>query len=188
MMRDPRANVASFMKTSFDSSQPLILAHRWKHYNQRIERLVEKYASQIHLLKFEELIGDFETQLRSLCEFLNVPFEQNLLTFYERPTKVFEWNKAITSPPDPSRLGAWKKDFDKKELGRIESVCSELMPLYGYNKEINEELSFLDKIQIFLSNISASAISKMEKNYFHIPLKLRHALIKIYRKKTKVIR
>jgi hypothetical protein len=110
-----------------------------------------------------------------------------MLEFYKRPTQVFEWNKAITTPPDPSRLENWKNGLSNDEISDIEFICSSLMIEYSYQKMGKRPITFISKVNFLIPFLKSIIISKVEQHFFKIPFRLRHFILSKYRKKTKVI-
>ena len=91
LIRDPRNWYPSALrhgpKLYGDIKQALL---QWNESAQAILRNKKLYGDRIRLLKFEDLVTETETVMRSLAEFLNIEFEDILLvpTFNKSPIKA----------------------------------------------------------------------------------------------------
>lgn len=132
MQRDPRAVVASQLKTPYvqkrmaaASNGRHVIAGRRAHEvafyadNWRIvyeERLAPwKDDPRVHTVRYEELVQDPEREVRAVCDFLGEPFEPDVLA--DRTTSVP--TPAGTSSDD--RLERWRREHHGKSLGRVSS-------------------------------------------------------------------
>lgn len=76
-------------------------------------------------VRFEELIVDVEAGMRRICDFLGLPFSDQMLGYHERST--FE-------APDPGIAAKWKKRPNPQEIGRIEARIGPLLEARGYER------------------------------------------------------
>jgi hypothetical protein len=104
-------------------------------------------------IRYEDLVGDPEPQLRRVCEFLDLEFQPAMLRYYERaparleehgPRFVTDGREVVThaqrlsqqrmtmQPPDANRAGAWKTSMDSDEATRFRSVAGDLLDELGY--------------------------------------------------------
>lgn len=139
--RDPRG-VAASMKGSRQHTYSVAKAcRRWKRDNQPILRALrsEVVSNRIFLIKFEDLVLDFEKTLISLFGFLGVtPINGEYVNEHGRP--VFFNRSRFTMnttrgelTPDPAILESWRRVLSRAEIAHIESACAEEMQAMGYN-------------------------------------------------------
>jgi hypothetical protein len=63
------------------------LAKQWKHDQEACMRLERKMgAGRFYKLNYETLIADPENTVKSLCRFLDIPYADAMLSFYESKT------------------------------------------------------------------------------------------------------
>jgi hypothetical protein len=104
IIRDGRACVASKVKRT---GQPLILAtFRWR-YSVRVYRYLRERRPNSLTLRFEDLLRAPEQELRRVCEFLGVNFEEEMLKRTQNQSmpveyrqSTFDQSKAL--PPETS--------------------------------------------------------------------------------------
>lgn len=149
MVRDGRDAALSRFKRVLKDPPPMeTVAERWV---RKIEDARADGAELGHYIEvqYEELVRDTETQLRRVAEFLELPWEDSMLRYYERaeerlsemhrdlpgaegkPLRPADHRKEahlLTSkPPDPSRLARWKQEMAPADIAAFERVASPLL-------------------------------------------------------------
>jgi len=185
LVRDPRANIASYKNVSFDLNNATMLATRWNNYNKEINNIKNKYPSQVKIIKFEKLITDPQYVLNELTTFLNV----DLLEVLEmKPTgkNLFSWNnKNKSNVLDKTVLDKWKKELTDADINNIERATHKLANSFGY--KIKRPKNSISLGYIFNYNLGI-VINKLELIYFRLPFRLKLFIISLYRKRTKVLK
>lgn len=87
--------------------------------------------------QYEELVRNPESTLRSLCDWLDLPFDQKMLNFHEEsgahlPDAHEELYHMTHRPVDPSRAQAWKRTLSSHEVADAEDVAGDLLSELGY--------------------------------------------------------
>ena len=107
---------------------------------------------RLHLVKYEDLVSDSENTLKGVCEFLDLPYDSEMLSFHEQKenwyTEEMVRPKSIKSNEDHNNLrnwqvnqpifdgrGRWEKEMNKAELRAFDKSCSWLMSELGYDDE-----------------------------------------------------
>jgi hypothetical protein len=153
MIRDGRDAALSRFKRVLKDPPPMeIVAERW------VRKITEARDAGSELqymeVQYEELVRDTETQLRRVAEFIELPWDDSMLRYYERaeerlaemhrdlpgeegkPLRPADHRKeahVLTSkPPDPSRLARWKEEMDPGDIAAFEGVASPLLLELGY--------------------------------------------------------
>jgi len=105
-------------------------------------------------LRYEDLLRDTEGQLRRICDFLDLPWDERMLQYYEwserrlaefsdcvRPDGKFisgdQWrglHALTTKPPDVSRSGRWKQEMPESEQRQFEALAGDLIDELGYER------------------------------------------------------
>lgn len=80
-------------------------------------------TDRVHTLKYENLFRDIETELRSICAFLEVDFEPKMLNYHENSTY---------EPPDVSLVEQWRRKSTAGEIALVEGKAQGLMRPNGY--------------------------------------------------------
>jgi len=129
IIRDGRA-VAYSMSTR--SSRNLLLsAQKWVDGN--IQALVNQQIAgkeKYKIIHYEALLQQPEEILRSVCEFLNIRFDSQILN--PDDDSVDENKKYVKSNFDQMKINKWKEQLTKKEIFKIEKIQGPLLQQLGY--------------------------------------------------------
>jgi hypothetical protein len=129
-----------------------IVAERWV---RKIEGARADGAGLDYIeVQYEALVRDTEPELRRIAEFLELPWDERMLRYYERaeerlaemhrdlpseegrPLRPADHRKeahVLTSkPPDPSRLARWREEMAGEDVVAFESVAAPLLRELGY--------------------------------------------------------
>ncbi|MGI8460930.1 MAG: sulfotransferase family protein [Solirubrobacterales bacterium] len=154
LIRDGRDAALSRAKRVLTDPTPIPkVAERWKNRILRAREQADRlpYYLELH---YEDLIRDTEATLRTICEFIDLPFDEAMLTYYEgaeermaemardlpsegdkplRPADHrVEAHKLTQKPPDPSRLGRWRENMSEQDQEAFEGVAGDLLEELGY--------------------------------------------------------
>jgi len=153
MIRDGRdAALSRFKRILKDPPPTGVVAERWvrKIEGARADGAELEYIE----VQYEALVRDTEPELRRIAEFLELPWDDAMLHYYERaeerlaemhrdlpgaegqPLRPADHRKeahVLTSkPPDPSRLARWRQEMDPADVAAFESVAAPLLLELGY--------------------------------------------------------
>ena len=154
MVRDGRDAALSRFKRVLREPPPMeTVAERW------VKKIEDARADGAELeyieVQYEELVRDTETQLRRVAEFIELPWDDSMLRYYEhaeerlsemhrdlpgegdKPLRPADHRKeahVLTSkPPDPSRLARWKEDMSAEDNAAFERVAEPMLRELGYD-------------------------------------------------------
>jgi hypothetical protein len=179
LSRDPRDNISSIKKLRSKGFSPSIdiLANGWKQSAHQFLYMLEKVPQQILFLRYEDLIVHPKEELLKICDFLNIPFDKNMLNYHKTKQNysadfIENYQKKLFSPPDKKNHNNWKKELTVKEVKKIEYQCRYYMEKFNYEQS-NKEYSLLFR----LSNIPVHLIilyQNMNRYFFDLlPLKIK---------------
>jgi hypothetical protein len=112
-------------------------ARYWAEQCQKMLDFQARRPALCHELRYDQLVRDPEPQLRRMFEFLDEPFEPEVLRFYEKPHDVWpglEDRKAAGAKGFVPRIGVWRDQPDEV----IESMLREAGPMLarlGYSSD-----------------------------------------------------
>lgn len=123
VLRDPRDVTSSVLQMGWQGNVWFGL-DKWILAEEEWDRLVPKLRSEQHIeIPYADLIGDHETQLRRITEFLSVPYTQQMLDYA---------NDTDYGVPDPSKVAQWHKKLSDREIGLVEGRVGDLMQSRGF--------------------------------------------------------
>ncbi|MHA1768088.1 MAG: sulfotransferase family protein [Promethearchaeota archaeon] len=148
IVRNPYANIVSLRK--FKSIYhdfaliPRVIKSLYNsyYYLYKNSKIIQNY----YILKYEDLVTEPELQIKKICQFLNLPFEDILLipTYQGKP-----WVGNSTSGEpfrgiESSRLNKWKKEIHPMEIYYVNKIFPFVLRDYGY-EIISQSGSFWKK-------------------------------------------
>jgi hypothetical protein len=153
VIRDGRDVALSVLDRTVRDLTAADVAQRWKRKIRRAQRTAPK-VSHYTEVRYEDLITDTETQLKRICEFCELPWDDSLLQYYERSADRLEEMKRelpaqghqrtltveqrmethamTTRPPDTDRVQRWKRQMADADRDAFEAVAGELLAELGY--------------------------------------------------------
>lgn len=103
---------------------------------------------------YEDLVRDPEPNLRRIAEFIEVPFDERMVRFYENvderialetpPEEEAPDGRIVSTeerlkimenlkrPPDPSRIDRWKTEMSAEDLAKFEAIAGGRLRELGY--------------------------------------------------------
>lgn len=128
------------------------IARDWRDRLETIRRLGRGRAHYLEI-RYETLVTDLPTVARELCQFLDVPFSEDMCRYYEkapgrlnehegrtgangawRLTKEQRINQQImtTRPPQVERINRWRSELTAGEVAEFRQEAGALLDKLGY--------------------------------------------------------
>jgi hypothetical protein len=88
-------------------------------------------------VRYETLIAEPERVLRSVCEFVDLPFDAGMLSYYERADDVMadialpHHHESIRKPPTAG-LRSWQTEMAAEDVVAFEAIAGPLLVRLGY--------------------------------------------------------
>jgi Tfp pilus assembly protein PilF len=126
MMRDPMDTCFAIYKQlfadaylySYDQQE---LAHHYVRYTHLMNTWRERLPERFLDVRYEDLIRDTETVARQVCEYLELPWEDNCLRYYEdRSTVRTASSVQVREPPHDRSIGRWQHYAER--LGPMQKI------------------------------------------------------------------
>lgn len=138
VVRDGRDAVLSLIKTPWKRHSNLsIHAWKWRRAMEFMLTSEAQYPNRIFRIKFENLVMNTKTELSRACDFIGIGFEPQQLDPAVHtdvvPQWELPWKDRALSAPDPSRLGAAKRELSSERLQLLNSIMKPTMGRLGYD-------------------------------------------------------
>jgi len=147
IIRDGRDVACSYLNiASLDSSSPykpklpdqiIHIAKEWSDNNLKIAGFLNQFNSGKRLsVKYEDLIENPEHSLASVCKFLALPYETEMMNFHEtekEPAEFIDWKKKTMEKPDPNNKNMYLKFLSPEDITLFNENATEVLNLYGYS-------------------------------------------------------
>ncbi|MDD5408896.1 MAG: sulfotransferase [Candidatus Omnitrophica bacterium] len=138
IVRDGRDVAASAKKSIFNRYCVYYTAQVWKKEQQIGMYWLNKLDKHnIFLFKYENLLGDSETTVKSICSFLDEPYQENMLNFFHTPEaqKSGRISAAWINTARPimkNNFEKFKVELRKDEIDLFENIASEELDYFLY--------------------------------------------------------
>lgn len=139
VVRDPRAQVSSINKAIIHDFDTLLNAKTWVKAHDVGRRLAAQYPARVLTVRYEDFISNQEAVLRKICGFFGIEFLPAMLDVSQsseaRKISVMSalW-ESNAKAPIPANVDKFKKTLSSDEIWIIETLASELMNYYGYER------------------------------------------------------
>jgi len=160
ILRDGRDVALSLSKAPWHENNIAMSSLEWNENIKYLNQANSKYSKEkFFVLKFEQFIENPQDSLKSICNFIGVNFESNLMTTpSKKPDLVAEWEinwkGNVMKAFDNSKIGKWHHqttDYQKKLMNSIMQVNLHKMKYYDIEISSNK----LEKLHINVSIFKA---------------------------------
>ncbi len=147
IVRDYRANILSRKRSVYLKSPNVAYnATRWKLYNKQALLFYKKNTDKVLLLKYEELVSNYEAEIQRLTAFLNIkPVFEPENQIEKKPVNINDYNISekfkdrfikkysdLNKELNKDRLDVWKEKLSEKEIKLSEAICSGIAKEFDY--------------------------------------------------------
>lgn len=142
-VRDARDVALSFKRSNVWRYHPFYSATRWQQEQRRGTELLENHPDSVHQLRYKDLLQDPESVVRGMCEFLEIPFQEQMLYYYEtdeaqaaaESAEVFE---NLTSPIMSDNYDKFHQQLPDDEVCLVEKIAGDQLEYFDYDLVYSE--------------------------------------------------
>jgi hypothetical protein len=144
LVRDARDVALSFKNSNVGKYHPYYTAGRWAEEQRSGLAMLDTLPDdRIHLLRYQDLLQDPESEVREVCSFLGIPFEERMLYYYDTEEAQQESESAdvLGNIAIPIKSDNFDKFLDKltaEEIRIVEKVAGEELEAFGFEL-VNDE-------------------------------------------------
>lgn len=106
---------------------------RWINDNRTMLKFKDRHLLKI--VKYEDLIREPERELRKVCDFCHLKYEDNMLSYHNSPSSK-KWDYDIRRKqviqPIMDRSNRWKGILSDSEVSKFKENAGDLMNYFGY--------------------------------------------------------
>ncbi|WP_420963402.1 sulfotransferase family protein [Brucella sp. IR073] len=138
LVRDPRDVAASARGSVFLPCHPERTARLWQQQQERGMQLAEALPGAVHLLRYEDLVGEPATTLERLCAFLREHYEPGMLDYHSRDPEAQRYAELSTSwtnlgkPLLANNTQKYMNKLTADDVAAVETICAPAMMYLGY--------------------------------------------------------
>jgi hypothetical protein len=152
LVRDPRGMAASMKKVPWGNKSMIVLVKIWKKSINSFKNHTKD--PRIKQIRFEQLLTNTTEEIKSICDFLNIKFNKDMLNNRKLGTEsvnekswTSDYEKQVNAKITQKSLSKWKNILHPYEIKYIEKHCFEEMNYLGYQTTISEDLTFYDSLR-----------------------------------------
>ena len=179
IVRDGRDVADSFKMRKWYGWSIFQRAKHWMNYTQAAIDFGNKInKDQFINIRYEDLVLETEKTLKKICDFLQISYEENMLTYMddveknitdvEKESKV---HKKLKRLPKKSDVYKWHGSWSKLSLFKFESVAYKNLNKFGYCVNYNHS-SLFSNIFGYLLSVWGHVISLMYNIYHGLGVKI----------------
>jgi hypothetical protein len=137
VIRDGRDVALSFRDAAFGPKTLLEAAVYWRRFVEEGRRAGRSLGPNRYLeIRYEDLVDDAPDTLQRITSFLDLPFDEAMLHYYERADEIVgnlpEGRHPNVYRPPLKNVRDWRQEMPKQELRQFESVAGDLLADLGY--------------------------------------------------------
>ena len=137
VVRDPRAQVNSMNRAIIHDFDSLLNAATWQKAHVAARTLAATHPDSVLTIRYEDFLENQESVLKKISAFFGIGFMPEMLEISQSSeardisTMSALWETNFKAPVRDN-IDKYKKLLTTDEIRTIESVCHDLMDVYGY--------------------------------------------------------
>jgi len=169
------------------------ISNAWKYVYTKLLKLKNKIGSDRFLdIKYEDVVLNTEIELKKICLFLGIPYQEAMLNYDEQINKEAGkttldedllkeftlFHEGIRQKVNKDKIGIWKQDLKSEEANLIWTICGELGEKIGYKRDehfIKQRIKFKD----YLTNIPILRVRIVTFLYHSSPFFVKYLVKKV---------
>lgn len=140
VIRDGRSVTLSYLARERGPKDVAANAFNWRAQVRRGRAAGAKLGpTRYREVRYEDLVEDPETSVRALCKFLELPFDDRMLRYYDRADEVVapirnpERFEHLFRPPTKG-LRDWRAEMSGDDVALFEAIAGDLLVELGYER------------------------------------------------------
>ena len=134
IIRDGRANAASVLPLDWGPNDIIRAAKWWTRKTSEGFEAARLWPQRVRVVRYEALVADPHGTVSALCQWLGLRFDGDRLfrNQVSVPNSTRSQHRLVGSPPDPTRIEAWKNQLSAEAIACFEWYAGDLLQRLGY--------------------------------------------------------
>jgi Sulfotransferase family len=139
LIRDGRDVALSYLDADFGTETLAESAIYWRRFVRKGRRDGTRLGDRYREIRYEDLLREPEAALRSLCEFVDLPYDPAMLDYHRRAGELLrstprsEHHQRLHLPPTVG-LRDWRTQMDPGDVELFEAIAGEALVEVGYER------------------------------------------------------
>jgi hypothetical protein len=115
------------------------IAEEWERNNLAIDGFLKQNGRESLMIKYEDLVINSYKTLSNVCEFLEIEFDDQMLSYYsplsenyQEPTELLDWKMKTLESPDKNRIKRYLNELTVIDIENFNRVASTSLRSFGY--------------------------------------------------------
>lgn len=142
LVRDGRDVALSYARCAWGPSSVRETALYWMTRVGVAYRFRKKHPDMpVCEVRYEDLVRDPRTVLRTICEFIGVHYEAGMLEYHSTAESHFSQDEKLVNhqlvkqPPRTDRIERWREEMSRADYMQFDAIAGKLLHHYGYPVE-----------------------------------------------------
>jgi hypothetical protein len=137
VIRDGRDSTLSYLDASFGPTSVAEAAVYWRRFVTNGRRAGRAIGTRRYReVRYESLVAEPEAELRKICSFLDLPYDDAMLRYPERAAElVGKIHHNLVRPPTQG-MRDWRRDMSRDDVVLFESLAGGLLTELGYERAV----------------------------------------------------
>ena len=142
VIRDGRDVACSYLSVDWGPDTVVDAALRWRRAVRKGREAGRQLGpGRYKEVRYEILVDDPEAELRTLCSFLDLPFNSVMLQYSDRAPEILdgvafpEAHRSLSLPPTKG-LRDWMREMSRSDVARFESIAGRTLSAAGYERAV----------------------------------------------------
>lgn len=142
VIRDGRDVALSMLDVDFGPRSVGGAAQLWKAHVKAGRDAGDRLGpSRYQEIRYEDLLEDPEAAVASLCRFIDLPFDPDMLRYFERSetiTSPSAWSRRHLVLPPTKGLRDWRGQMSRSDVALFDALAGDLLSELGYERTPDE--------------------------------------------------
>lgn len=176
----------------------LVRGLNWRNHQEQIFNFMEN-CDQAIIINYESLVTNLSVELKRICEFLSIDFDEKLLTHYE--ANVFQirdedlktdskldidhfkrMHKKSTEAISEKYIDQYLEKLTPREVTELDYACSQIGRKLGYDTNEPVEISLYSKLKVKFYLFIGRSVAVFDDVFNSLPLSIQFFVVSILRK------
>lgn len=134
LIRDIRDVILSLQNVKWVANIEEFFPRFWCDSNLFLHNSLKSNSDRYLLLRYEDLVTDPTKELKQVCSFLGMPFEEAILDKSQRGCWYwkFDYHQKLKNDFSRERIGVWKTELDSRSVQLCHEQAAEALNVFGY--------------------------------------------------------
>ena len=135
VIRDGRDSTLSYLDASFGPTTVAEGALYWRRFVARGRQTGRALGPARYLeIRYERLVAEPEAELRAVCSFLDLPFDDAMLRYPERAAELVGKVHHNLARAPTAGMRDWKREMAPADVAVFEALAGDLLGELGYER------------------------------------------------------